>query len=426
MQHKTGRYFKKHHGFTLLELAIVIMISGFSMLAIAQFMKIYTVNLKHEKTIDHLRMTQDAIDEFFGLNGRYPCPANPTLLPGDPQYGLQQCRSDADLIANPDNCTGKRAGLFCPDPPTFSRDGDENGALDVVMIGIVPFRTLFGGVVETRYLENYRLDGYSTYIAYAVTEHMTDRTRFGIVNQANPTTGGIRVTDENQISLTIPDNSAHYVVFSHGENRRAGYSSSGVQIGNCFVSIISGIPPTLSPPAPAPIGPSAAGSGIDVEIENCDNNDAIFVKGIMSVANNDSYNDDILFFKSKGLTSLWKNSLSPNVPVGQSYIYNTNLGYVGVGTTNPAKDFHIVGDLDVQNSAMSNSYCDGMSTDCLLPSAIGGIGYKCPNSNEVAYAIQNNELVCRKIDWVMPERNCSVGEYLVGFSNLGHIRCAPI
>ncbi len=425
MVNKNSKIKINQFGFTLVEMALVILISGFIMIAAAESLKLYTINLKHEKTLEHLKISQSAINEFYGLKGRYPCPADPTLPPTNSNYGIELCRSNADLTNNTDNCNGTPPNLFCPTPGNiFSRDGDQNGQPDIIMIGIVPFRTLYENVKYTPYSENYRLDSYSTYLSYAVTEHMTNRFVHDVFNPANPNTGGIRIEDENNISLTTPPDSAHYTIYSHGENRKGGYSSAGVMIDNCLVSLIPGTPPAAAAPGPAP-----AGSGIDDEIENCDNNDAIFRKGIRSIANNDEYNDDILFFKANGASSLWKTSLA-----NSNNIYNTNLGNVGVDTINPSHKLHVAGDLSAQTSTVATRYCDGIgTTNCLLPAAIAGSGSaqtesngtqdRCP-PNEVAYAIHENKIVCRRLNWTLNAQDCPSGEYLVGISNTGNIECA--
>ncbi len=433
-------YYKSCSGFTLIELALVIIISGSIMVAAAQFMKIYTINLKYEKNIKHLKMSQDAINEFFGMNGRYPCPANPTLLPSDDGYGLEQCRSAFDLANNRNDCTvtpsaagetglpgivGTPEDLSCT--TEFSRDGDQNGQPDVVMMGIIPFRTLADNAGFVPYVERYKLDAYYTYISYAVTEHMSDRTRFDQINPVNPNTGAIRVEDENDISLTAPDSlpqpngTAHYVIYSHGDNRKGGYLITGNMVDNCFVSLIPG-----DDPVQTPSGPSA--NGIADEIENCDNNDAIFKKGIRSTVDGSDYNDDILLFKATGAFSLWRNSLASN-----GHIFNTNIGNVGVGTDSPTHKLHVVGDLSAETNTTSVRYCDDTSNDCLLPATISGTGYaeteaggtqpSCP-PNEVAYAIHENRILCRRVNWTLPTQSCPLGEYLVGFSNAGSIECS--
>ncbi|PCI55279.1 MAG: hypothetical protein COB36_06550 [Alphaproteobacteria bacterium] len=425
---------KTQAGFTLLELAIVIIMSGLSMLMLTEFMRAYTINGQHARTLENTRMAQRALREFFVVQKRYPCPADPTLVPGDLEYGLEQCRIQADIDADPDGCiAGNYFTLACT---TFaSRDGDQNNQPDVVLIGILPFRTLYNEVVDTPFSESHRIDGYGAYLSYAVTEQMA-YSWHDIDNPTNPHTGAIRVQDENGISVVTPDASAHYVLFSHGDNGRGGYTTAGVMIDDCLI-------PALNPSDPdvaAPPGPNAA--NIIIEKENCDNSDAIFVKGIRSLANNSNYYDDLLFFNKPGQTALWTHSLSSLVPPGESYIHNTNLGYVGIGLTNPAEQLHIDNDLSAEVNTIGVEYCGngGNATTCVDPEMIAGddgsictqsndplnSGYNIADPTRVAYAIQNNRVVCRDVNWVIPTIPCDPNEYLVAFSNLGTPKCEPL
>lgn len=436
---------KTQAGFTLLELAIVIIMSGLSMLMLTELMRAYTINGQHERTLENTRMAQRALREFFVVQKRYPCPADPTLVPSDNNYGLEQCRSQADIDADPDGCiAGNYFTLACT--IVTSRDGDQNGNPDVVLIGILPFRTLYNEVLDTPFSEYHKTDGYGTYLSYAVTEQMA-YSWHDIDNPTNPQTGAIRVEDENGISVVTPDASAHYVVFSHGDNGRGGYTTAGVMIDDCLITAIDPTNPDVS----APAGPN--GSGIITEIENCDNTDALFVKGIRSLAESSDYYDDLLFFNKPGKTALWTHSLSANVNPGESYIHNTNRGYVGIGLTNPAAQLHIDNDLSAELNTIGVEYCGngGNATTCVKPEMIAGYdGSICTESNEpinplilddpsdpyniadptrVAYAIQNNRVVCRDVNWVIPA-DCTpeplTGDprYLVGFSNLGIPSCA--
>ena len=422
---------RNQFGFSLVELAIVLMISGFTMLAVAKSVNIYTLNLQRDKTLEHIKITQAALREFYGLYGRYPCPAAPTLPPDDADYGKEQCRSIADLATNPDDCTGNPANIECIDNPAGTlRDGDNNGVEDVITIGIIPFATISGleGVVDTKYRSYHRLDGFSINLSYAVTEHMTDRVKHSTTRPANPNSGGIRVEDENEVSVTYPENSVHYVIYSHGDNKIGGYSSDGGLVENCFVpAIVYGGAPDDDDVVAAP-GPRAGTAGIKAEIESCDNNDGIFVKGIRSLADNDSYYDDVLFYGVTAHTDLWKVSFA--TPEGESWIYNTNLGNVGVGTEEPTHKLHIVGDIRTDASTMGQSYCDGVSTDCLLPSAIAGTGSGCA-PNEVAYGIQNNQIECRPVEWSIPtDRVCPQLDgsetFMRGVSNIGNVLCCTV
>lgn len=413
-------------GFTMVEIGVVLLISGMTMLVAANFVKQYTVSLKHEKTLEHLKYAQDALDEFFGLNGFYPCPADPTLEADDANYGRSVCRNYADAAFDPDNCTNVPLNIVCT--TNSSRDGDLNGSNDVVVMGVLPFRTLFEGVVDTPFYEYHRLDGHSMLLSYAVTEHMTNNNAHNLINPASPNMGAIRVEDENNLSVVTPDDSAHFVVFSHGDNKRAAYSVSGDMHGDCMVASVA--PP--GPPAPTPPGPS--GGSIEPEVENCDRNDAIFMQGIRSMADNDDYNDDILFYTANGHKSLWRRSLAS--PAGESHIYNTNVGNVGVGTDVPSHLLHVVGDLSAELSLITRNseVCNQNETVCLDPDAIGGSGTTCP-VGQVAYAFGDNEVKCRDVDWTPINSTCPLIDhdgspatppeqtFLRGFSNQGALYC---
>tara|TARA_R110002095_G_scaffold81749_8_gene71115 strand:- start:1057 stop:2340 length:1284 start_codon:yes stop_codon:yes gene_type:complete len=415
---RLNKQLQKDHGFTLVEIAMVLLISGMTMLIAANFIKQYTVNTQYEQTLEHVSISQKALEEYAGLRGVYPCPADPTLAPGDANYGRSVCRNYTAGTFDPDACVNVPLNIACT--VAFSRDGDLNGSPDPVMIGVLPFRTLAETVVATPFSESDRLDGYRSLLTYAVSEPMTNTAQHSLTNPVNPATGAIRVEDENRISVTTPDDSAHFVVFSHGENKKGGYSSVGVMSDNCMVS-------TVAPPAPPAIpipGPSAA--GIQLEIENCDRNDAIFVKGIQSLGDNDNFFDDVLFYTATGLKPLWKRSLTS--PTGQSYIYNTNLGNVGVGTDLPTHRLHVLGSISAETRLVSvdSEFCNENETACLDPEAIGGTGTKCP-ANQVAYAVGDNEVKCRSIDWATPNKSCTPIGGLQGFvqavSNLGNLYC---
>jgi len=427
-------YNNREAGFTLIEISLVLLISGIILSASAYFLKIYTTNLKHETTLENIEISQAALSEYIAVEGVYPCPADPTLAPSDANYGISQCRSTADLTNNPDDCIGVPGNIVCTSD--FSRDSDNNGSADLIMIGAFPFRTIFERDLTTPYNEFNKIDGFGSLLSYAVTEEMTNNSRYNFLNPVNLNYGSIRIIDENAISLTVPDDSAHYVLFSHGDNKKGAYSREGVQAEDCTVpSVVAGAPPVVPPP-----GPSA--NNIQVDVENCDNNDAIFVKGIRSSANTSSYNDDILFYEVSGILPLWKKSF--NSTSTNNIIYNTNTGPVGIGTDNPTYQLHVMGDLSAESALISDRYCDGDdlgdsdsdptngdNNTCLLPSAIAGTGSSCGAPNTAAYAIQDNEVVCRTVDWVTPNKSCSpisvagtpTASFLNGFSNLGNIYC---
>ena len=412
--------YRAQKGFTLIEIAAVLFITGVSMLGIAQFINIYKKSTEHKTTITNLEMAYDALEEYAGLSGYYPCPANPKAKPGDLDYGRSACRDDAEASFNADACTNVPIGISCT--TTNSRDGDSNGQKDVVMIGAFPFRDIAEKVKDTPFKEFHKVDGYGTLLSYAVTEHMTETNPDNsVMTPFDPITGSIAVLDENLISVMGPEKEAQFVVFSHGFNGMGGYSKEGQPNQNCYVpSMAGGIPDTVPTPGPY------SGNG-KIETENCDNNDAIFIKGLLSLADNNDYYDDYLYYKGRGLSTLWENSMVSMDEEGESYIYNTNPGGVGVGTPEPDTKLHIMGDLSSINELVSGEgYCDN-GINCVDPEFLGGTGHKCPNPDEVAYAIGNNEVVCRKVEWTVPNKSClpimGVTSYIRGFSNLGNLYC---
>ncbi len=426
------KYISDQHGFTLLEIAAVLMVSGVVMVAAAQFVKLYNITAKHESTLDHAHKTKAALREFVALEGRYPCPADPTLSPGDANYGEERCRNFAAPAFDPDHCVNTPLNITCHDENNgvFSRDGDNNGTVDVVVEGIIPFRTLYDTIVSTNYRELHKKDGHGQLFSYAVTEHMTNTNLYNTTNPVNPRTGAIQIVDENNINMTVPPSSAHYAVFSHGDNGRGGYTQDGQQVDNCLVSTL---PPPAPPSLPAP-GPN--GGAIDLEIENCDRNDAIYVQGIRSLADNSSYYDDILVYESTGLVPVWKKSLASGA---DTWLYNTNLENVGIGTDAPTDQLHVAGSLKAEGATLGQQYCpnnsDGDNStalpadgvhDCLDPDALGGdiSQMRCADNQQVAYAIHENKLECRDVDWTPVQgTTCPAGQLMNGFSNLGRIRC---
>ncbi len=430
----------EQRGFSLPELGLVLLITGVSFLAAAQFTYMYTVNIRYTKTVDNLELMYGAIKEYVAMNGSYPCPANPTASPGDPDYGVSKCRDILDAAFDENNCTVVPGGISCT--TVGSRDGDSNGHNDVVLIGVIPFRTILEGIESLHVREYQKSDGYGALFSYAVTETLTDTyPSNNLSTPYDPLHGSIAVLDENLNSHMSPAGEAQFVLFSHGMDNVGGYTPHGKLMENCVVPST-----TLPPPAvQAPIPGLYSGNG-KIETENCDNNDAIFVKGILSHSNNNNYFDDFLYYKGRGVESLWKRSLVS--PLGESYIYNTNLGNIGIGTSQPDSKLHVKGDIRAENHLISPKYCEpgknpGCDMDidptcggeCLDPNFLAsdiGADARCPH-NQIAYAIGENEIVCKDITWTIPNKTCqniidpddgiSKAAFIQGFSNKGNLHC---
>lgn len=409
-------------GFTLVELAAVLVITGLLALMASGVTRSYYSQRANRTTLDNMRILEAALIQFMGNEGRYPCPADPSLPQNNPGYGRELCRP----LPLPLDCAGVPAGLECN--TIGSRDANGDGLNDVVMIGMLPVRDIYDSVNEdVMFREFHSLDGYGLRLTYAVTESMTNEAN-DAVNPVNNNLGAIRVEDANAVSLTDPDSSAHFVLVSHGENGKGAYSQSGTEVDGCNV-LVGGVP------TPLPAGP--LGGGIDPEKENCDRNDSIFIDDIKSMnINNNRYYDDVVFFRVGGFQPLWVQSLSS--PNGRVWVNNTNPGNVaiGPGLTDATQALHVFGDVSAETDVRAQGYCgltgpdaggNPANDDCMFAETIGGVGTQCPDGTHAAYGIEDNQLRCRQVipsPAAFAGKTCAAGTYLVGISNLGNIECA--
>ncbi len=423
-------------GFTLVEIAMVLLISGMFIAAGAQFLKSYTQNAKYEKTIDHVKEIQETLYEYYIREGGYPCPADPSLRPNEAGYGESACRSVANFNANRADCTGVPAGIACPDPATSgARDVDGDGVSDIVLIGALPFRTLAeyldnidGNIQTTTFREVHKKDGFGHLFTYAVTESMTTvNPENSVLTPARPYDGAIAVEDENGLSLTDPYGAAHYVIFSHGDNGRGGYTDRGAMVADCIIMDLTDPMNPVPMPSPIPSPAPGLGGGLDLELENCNFENAIFLKGIRSTADNSDYYDDMLFFKVSESAPVWQISLRSED--NESRIYNTNEGSAGIGLVNapPSEKLHVIGNVLGEGDVLAEEYCDGVSNTCLDPNDLGGTGSTCP-SGQAAYGISEGKLLCTDVDWQPLLTDCPIDSdgnqtYLHAISNLGRITC---
>ena len=405
----------KNCGFTTIELAIVIVISGLMFTGLLSVYQTYKLDLGYKKTVEHIEKIDSSLKEYLWSNNTYPCPADPTLLPTHPDYGVSvQC----GLGAGANTCAVQRPNLTnagvesnvaCAES-TVDRNVD--GIDDMVLIGAFPFRTFQdqaqNGIISDFFREVYTYDGYDMRYTYAVSANMAAPATFSYPNMVNPHFGAITVVDENGLQMTEPPNSAHYVIVSHGANKRGAYSPEGVQNQNCLFSTLTldGIDD--------PALPGNAAAGLSLEIENCDhiitntatNNDAAFRKAIRSKnEGNPSFFDDIVYYKFNFETSLWQTAT--NSAAGRQYQYATNLGNVGIGNglNTPAAKLHVGGDVMIEKRIESqNGFCNPDARDatlatppeCMQVEFIAGNTTSC-GPNEVAVAIAQNGLICEPL-----------------------------
>ncbi len=266
---------KNSKGFSLLEMAAVLMIAG---LIITPAITLYHQNQIEEdweQTEDNVDTVLSAIGGFRAVYGRYPCPAEMTAAPGDNEYGHE---SDCNATPGDGNCVD---GICESDSVLLGQS---------VIKGSIPFKTL-------NILESQSYDKYNNRLTYAVTKDMASANSFTLSG------GGITVQDKVGNHLIDPPNTAHFIVISHGQNQSGGFTKSGLEKVACNDSSIE-------------------------EQENCDN-DSAFISGEID----DVYDDRTDYFSAVNLSE-WQRSEALGFEE-TIHLKNTDSIAVGAsGTTN--------------------------------------------------------------------------------------------
>jgi prepilin-type N-terminal cleavage/methylation domain-containing protein len=191
---------KENKGFSLIELSIVILITGILMSAFLQFYSITQQQKRYEVTKQRLSDIRTALTHYVIMNGHLPCPASPS---GD--YSADQCAHGADPMPG--------VGRYVVDQTQTAANGGQNE----VWIGILPMK-------ELRFDRDQIQDGWGDQFTYAVTRRLTLPN--GMVGNPLPL-GIISVVDENGESVLDKPNTSRYVVISHGPTGAGAWLPSG-------------------------------------------------------------------------------------------------------------------------------------------------------------------------------------------------------
>ncbi len=374
-------------GFTLIEMAIVIMVIGLIIAAFAPLYSLNQKNIKSSTTSVNVETVVSAIGSFRALHGRYPCPSSLTFTQNNPAYGREDC-TDKSGTAIGNNINGmwieqsKRAA-FAYRPPF----GPVVTQPPRVIVGFVPFRHL--GLNERS-----AYDGYGNRIMYVVTEHLTCDNCFA------PDQGGIDIINDSGNTALDAVGTAHFTVFSYGENGAGAFTKSGVRL--------------------------ACPAGAVTERENCDYDvsvaeaDATYQIALTSTSNGNSNFDDVANYFTQFDIPLWQTSstvasnihqkpggdvaigMAPNNIDGKADIGGTVRAAVDVDedpVTNPTGRFKVA------------EVCDMLNGSCFEPKLIAGDlgldvgetktgGMKCPEDDTIGatgafmIGIGNGEPIC--------------------------------
>lgn len=338
-------------GFTLVEIAIVIVILGILIGAAAPIYGLYLKNKAYEGTKEDITTIAAALGAFRAANGRYPCPAPLNIDRVNPAYGHEDCSAMSAI--SPGNCS---AG-FCVEQSVRTDIANRR-----VRVGAVPFRAL-------ALTEDQAYDGYDNRITYAVTEGLMDDATF------DPDEGGIGIQNNAATpeSMIDPENSAHFIVFSHGLNGAGAYTRAGVLASAC--------------PASGP------------ESENCNvlsDQRAIYaITQRSDTAVSAEQFDDIVAYSTQENIPQWQYTPNSAYDIRDKAKENVaiNLGIA------PQEKLHVGGDVRSQNDIYVSNLCEYDGSDCFDTSLIGGQllegeGMQCP-PGQFAVGISNGQLDCQ-------------------------------
>jgi len=237
---------KKHQkGFTLIEIAIVMVITGLMVSMMAEGFTSVIQRQRLTQTNTYIEQIREALSDYVALNGRLPCPADPSIAPGMAGYGRE---AGADCAAVPTAEVAQVDGRI--DPVTTVALKIRVGAVPVLTLGL-PFEAIS--------------DGFGNRFTYAVTESLTSSTTFAASQ------GAIEIVDSTGTSMLTTPGTGLYTVLSHGRDGRGAYNELGNLHG------------------------SACGDDDGLDTENCDG-DGVFRTGLFSSATGNQHFDDFVEF----------------------------------------------------------------------------------------------------------------------------------
>lgn len=360
-------YIGKNAGYTLIEMAIVMIVLGLLLVAFVGAYNIYTKAKVEEKTTASVNRVVNALAHHLIQHGRYPCPARLDRGRDHAEYGMEgDCEGDLSVAV------GECANGICVEQGERMVNIDPSpGAVTMVTPrirrGSVPFRMLSLPEEDSE-------DGYGQKLYYAVTENLA------VQGTYRKDAGGISIVDHTGASAISPDSSAHFIVFSVGDDGRGAYTRHGLQKQPCLA------------PADA------------LDAVNChtgttgSENLAIYRVSSRATTDTSTHYDDFVKYYSSNETPLWRMASDTDIT---DLLDVAAGGKVGIGSSAPSVPLQVQGDIHVTTDYTAQDICNntGMTSstdDCFDPNLIAGSedAMKCDNPGEFVVRIVDGRVEC--------------------------------
>lgn len=398
---------KSHHtptpslyqsGYTLIQMAIALLIIGIVAAVLLQTYSLYEQNQKMITTRDNIENAVYKIQLYRQGYGHYLCPSSMNADRTDANYGVASDYATYKALA-----VGTCSNGVCIEQSPRT----DISPAPRVRIGAIPFRDLQMAEDET-------FDGYGSRIWYAVTEDMCDATTF------SDTKGGVGIVNERDETQVIPLGSAAFIVVAPGANKVGGYSKTGTLQKGCT-------------------GSADIENCRDVAVSPQTNTVAKYLSSFQSDATAATTYDDIVQYFSSEENQLWRRENKAS-----NDIVNIGNENVGIGTNNPTTALSVPqttvdtssggmaitdsvatnaenGALRAEGKILAQKYCDDTTTtNCFQPKDIvgtiaGGGGIECP-AGQYPVGIKsdgtNAKFECKDEIGVF----CPEGQVLTGFT----------
>lgn len=414
---KYSRKFQSNQGFTLLEFAMSIIISGIIMTSLMTAYKLSMKTAEKEEQSKMMAVASESLDMYFVLRNRYPCPANPNVAITDINYGRSDCtlplvRAQITPVPGVPAATS----TVCPAP---FKDANGDNDCDQIMTGMMPTfvcrnntiaMTAFcpdeDRVTLTSLSETFRRDPLDSKsdsrLTYVISEPMSEASN-NAVNDFR--IGDITILDEFGNFTGGNRNDAYYVLIDHGANTCAQIAEARLTVPTAY----------------------------NEENENCDG-DSTFTSALLNLSEENNfrdYFDDRLFFRS-GLANIMWQPISVN-GAATSSVMALASGNFGIKTHNPTQKLDVNGDALASSHIRSTFICDEDTNVCMYNwamyyvSCLSGGGVDRAGLYMKSLFVSGNWMYadCQPLTFIPPSGadTCPSGTYLQGVFSNGTLEC---